>query len=77
MTTKRKYERRIRERMIHLTDDDVEEINRLIRGCKWCVYDRLICRLGTLPCVDVIDRGECVVIKDYISKIREEKANEV
>jgi hypothetical protein len=56
-----------------MTDEQVEEINRIIKKCN---YRRMnaVCALETLPCEKVIDLGKCPEIIDYI--LKEEHKND-
>lgn len=56
-----------------MTDEDVSEINRLVKECKQKnSFD--ICRLEVLPCSRVIDNGKCPVIIEYLQN--KEKIND-
>lgn len=48
-----------------MTNEDVSEINRLVKECKHKTnYE--VCRLEVLPCSRIIDKGTCPVIIEYL-----------
>lgn len=53
-----------------MTDKQVEEINKLVKNCKYNTSE--VCRLQVLPCTRVIDQGRCPEIIDYLRRNKDE-----
>lgn len=58
----------IRRKKDDLSDEDVDNINKLIKTCRYRVERYGLCKMAILPCERAIDKGECATIIEYMDK---------
>ena len=51
-----------------MSDEDVDNINKLIENCRYRVKDFGMCKMAILPCERAIDKGKCMTIIEYMDK---------
>lgn len=51
-----------------MSDEDVDNINKLIENCRYREKNFGLCKMAILPCERAIDKGECVTIIEYMDK---------
>ena len=56
------------EEDVTLTDEDVDNINKLIKTCRYRIKDFGMCKMAILPCERAIDKGKCMTIIEYMDK---------
>ena len=51
-----------------MSDEDVDNINKLVENCRYRIKDFGLCKMAILPCERAIDKGECMTIIEYMDK---------
>lgn len=51
-----------------MSDEDVDNINKLVKNCRYRIKDFGLCKMAILPCERAIDKGKCMTIIEYMDK---------
>ena len=56
-----------------MTDEQYKMLLKEIETCKWKQGFNGVdmCRLGVIPCSEVIDQSNCVICREFFQKIKE------